>query len=93
MDVKVPVPVAAQLTGLGLPILREAIASGALPATMARGEVGILPYHIHLDDLAAWCRRCGYDHLWADGQAASSAPVPPVPPTPPNPGQPGPPRC
>ena len=66
MDVAVSVKTAVQLTGLSLVILREAIASGCLPATLCLGDKGIEPYCIRLDDLAAWCRRCGYTHLWAN---------------------------
>lgn len=66
MDVTVSVNTAVQLTGLSLAILREAIASGSLPATLRLGKNGIEPYNIRLDDLAAWCRRCGYTHLWAE---------------------------
>ena len=66
MDAYLTVPIAAHLTGLSIDILRDAIATGALRASLGKGSAGIEPYHITVRDLASWCHRCGYTHLWAN---------------------------
>jgi len=65
VNARLSVPIAARLTGISISTLRDAIASGALHASLCMGSAGFEPYHIHVNDLAVWCRRCGYTHLWA----------------------------